>query len=232
MTEPAPNAEPTPSPPPSPSSPCLRTAWLSALACLLLALVAIPWIDRPVVDFAHTHTQGIRWIQIIAELPSPLFVLAWPTFLIIGAVLYFRRTLPSWAVTLWLAGGAVGVASLAKQALKFVFGRTWPDTWIRDNSSYLRDGVFEFKLFDGNYAAYSSFPSGHLTVILAFTTVLALRHRVMRVPCAIAIALTAFGQIACAYHWTSDALAGAALGIVVGSLFVAAWQSWWANRHA
>lgn len=232
MTELAPNAEPTPSPPTSPSSPCLRTAWLSALACLLLALVAIPWIDRPVVDFAHVHTQGTRWIQIIAELPSPMFMLAWPTFLVIGAVLYFRHTLPSWAVTLWLAGGAVGVASLAKQALKFVFGRTWPATWIRDNPSYLRDGVFEFKFFDGNYAAYSSFPSGHLTVILAFTTVLALRHRVLRVPCAIAIALTAFGQIAAAYHWTSDALAGAALGIAVGSLFVAAWQSWWANRSA
>ncbi|MGC7421121.1 phosphatase PAP2 family protein, partial [Pandoraea pneumonica] len=78
--------------------------------------------------------------------------------------------------------------------------------------SYLRDGVFEFRFFGGNSAAFASFPSGHLTVILAFTTVLALRHRVLRVPCAIAIGLTGFGQLAAAYHWTSDALAGAALG--------------------
>lgn len=225
MTELAPNAAS------ATSIPCLRTAWCSALACLLLALVAIPWIDRPVVDFAHAHTQGTRWIQHIAELPSPLFVLAWPTFLIVGAVLLFRRKLPSWAVTLWLAAGAVGIGSLAKQALKFVFGRTWPATWIHENPSYLRDGIFEFRFFDGSSAAFASFPSGHLTVILAFTTVLALRHRVLRVPCAIAIALTAFGQLA-AYHWTSDALAGAALGIAVGSLFVMAWQHWQASRPA
>lgn len=242
MTDLAPNAKPSP----DTANPAnatmaadaaalsagLRAARWSALGCLLLALVAIAWIDRPVVDFAHVHTQGTRWIQHIAELPSPLFVLAWPTFLIVGAVLYFRRTLPAWAVTLWLAAGAVGVGSLVKQALKFVFGRTWPATWIRDNPSYLRDGVFEFRFFNGNFAAYSSFPSGHLTVILAFTTVLALRHRVLRIPCAIAVALTAFGQIAAAYHWTSDALAGAALGITVGSLFVAAWQNWSTHRQA
>ncbi|VVE17346.1 hypothetical protein PCA20602_02959 [Pandoraea capi] len=239
MTELAPNAA-SPTPPtlpshrtaPNPTStPCLRTALWSALGCLLLALVAIPWVDRPVVDFAHAHTQGTPWIQHIAELPAPLFVAAWPAFLIIGAVLFFRRRLPSWAVSLWLAAGAVGVSSLAKQALKYVFGRTWPATWIHENPSYLRDGVFEFKFFASNYA-YASFPSGHLTVMLAFTTVLALRHRVLRVPCAIAIALTTFGQLASAYHWTSDALAGAALGITVGALFVAAWQCWQAGHHA
>lgn len=225
MTELAPNAAPATPPDTTTSTPCLRTAWLSALGCLLLAVVAIPWIDRPVVDLVHLHTQGTRWIQHIAELPAPLFVLAWPTFLIIGAVGLYRRRLPEWAITLWLAGGAVGVGNLAKQALKYTFGRTWPDTWLHENPSYLHDGVFEFKFFAGNYA-YASFPSGHLTVMLACTAVIALRHRVLRVPCAIAIALTAFGQIAAAYHWTSDVLAGAALGIAVGTVFVSAWQCW------
>ncbi|VVE31863.1 phosphatase PAP2 family protein [Pandoraea anhela] len=226
------NSPKSPDSPSAASSPaCLRTALWSALGCLLLALAAIPWIDRPVVDFAHAHTQGTPWIQHLAELPAPLFVLAWPAFLIIGAVLFWRRKLPSWAVSLWLAAGAIGVSSLAKQALKYVFGRSWPATWINDNPSYLRDGVFEFKFFANDYA-YASFPSGHLTVMLAFTSVLALRHRALRVPCAIAIALTAFGQIASAYHWTSDALAGAALGITVGTLFVAAWQCWQSGHNA
>ena len=229
MNELAPNSRPTASPAASPaltSRPCLRTAWLSAVAYLLLALVAIPWIDRPVVDFAHLHTQGTRWIQHVAELPSPLFVLAWPTFVILGAMLIWRRQLPVWATTLWLSAGAVGVGSVLKQGLKFTFGRTWPATWIHENPSYLRDGVFEFRFFGGDGAGYASFPSGHLTVILAFTTVLALRHRALRWPCAAAIALTGFGQIAAAYHWTSDALAGTALGIAVGTAFVAGWQRW------
>lgn len=227
MNELTPNARPAAPPASDPvftSQPCLRTAWLSAVACLLLAVVSIPWIDRPVVNFAHIHTQGTRWIQHVAELPSPLFVLAWPTFVIAGAVLLWRRRLPAWATTLWLAAGAVGVGSVLKQGLKFVFGRTWPATWIHENPSYLRDGVFEFRLFGGDGAAYASFPSGHLSVMLAFATVLALRHRVLRWPCAVAVALTGFGQIAAAYHWTSDALAGAALGIALGTAFVAAWQ--------
>ncbi|VVE03916.1 Undecaprenyl-diphosphatase BcrC [Pandoraea eparura] len=208
----------------------LRNAWLSAFACLLLALVAIPWIDRPVVDLVHVHTQGTRWIQHVAELPSPLFALAWPTFGIVGAAFVWRRDLPAWAATLWLAAGAVGVGSVFKQGLKFAFGRTWPATWIHDNPSYLRDGVFQFRLFGGDGAAYASFPSGHLTVMLAFATVLALRHRALRWPCAVAIALTGFGQLAAAYHWTSDALAGAALGIAVGTTFVWAWQRWAIRR--
>lgn len=215
---------------PAAASQCLRTAWLSAFACLLLALVAIPWIDRPVVDFAHVHTQGTRWIQHIAELPSPLFVLAWPTFGILGATLVWRRRLPAWAATLWLAAGAVGVGSVLKQGLKLVFGRTWPATWIHDNPSYLRDGVFQFRWFGGDGAAYASFPSGHLTVMLAFATVLALRHRALRWPCAVAVALTGFGQLAAAYHWTSDVLAGASLGIAVGAMFVWAWQRWATRR--
>ena len=232
MNEPTPNSRPETWQAPGTSlaslasRPCLRSAWLSAMAWLVLALAAIPWIDRPVVDFVHVHTQGTRWIERVAELPSPLFVLAWPTFVIVGVVFVWRRQLPAWAATVWLAAGAVGVGSVLKQGLKFVFGRTWPATWIHENPSYLRDGVFEFRLLGGDGAAYASFPSGHLTVMLAFATVLALRHRVLRWPCAVAVALTGFGQIAAAYHWTSDALAGAALGIAVGAAFVAAWQRW------
>lgn len=207
----------------------LRAAWVSALACLALAMVAIVWIDRPVVDFVHLHTQGNPWIQHVAELPSILFVLAWPTSAVLGAMQIWRGRLPAWVTTLWLAGGAVGVASVLKQALKFVFGRTWPATWIHDNPSYLRDGVFTFRFLAGDGSAYASFPSGHLSVMLAFATVLSLRHRSLHWPCAIAVALTAFGQIAAAYHWTSDALAGAALGIAVGTAVVTAWQRWTAR---
>ncbi|WP_353190139.1 phosphatase PAP2 family protein [Pandoraea pnomenusa] len=230
MTDIASNPTPPPAATAPPSPTCLRTAWSCVAACLLFAVIAIPWIDRPVVDVAHLHTQGTPWIAHVAELPSALFVLAWPVFAVFGVALVWRRQLPAWATTLWLAGGAVGVGSVLKQGLKFVFGRTWPATWIHNNPSYLHDGVFTFRLFGGDGSAYASFPSGHLTVMLAFATVVSLRHRRLRWPCAVAVALTGFGQIAAAYHWVSDVFAGAALGIAVGTAFVTAWQRWGEDR--
>lgn len=214
----------TPGAPVRASTPPRWQPWLiAALVCLLLVPVAIAWIDRPVSLLAHATTHGNRWINHIAELPAPLFVLAWPAVIVFGVpIVLWRQRVPTWLVTLWLAAVAVGIASVLKQGLKLMFGRTWPETWTHDNPSFIGNGVFEFRLFGGDGAAYASFPSGHLSVMLAFASVLALRHRALRWPCFVAIALTALGQIAANYHWTSDVLAGSALGVTVGCAVIAA----------
>jgi hypothetical protein len=41
------------------------------------------------------------------------------------------------------------VARAAKDQLKFVFGRTWPETWVNNNPSLIHDGVFGFNPFHG-----------------------------------------------------------------------------------
>jgi len=51
-----------------------------------------------------------------------------------------------------------------KNQLKVVFGRTWPETWTRNNPSLIRDGVFGFNPFTTG-SGYESFPSGHTAAI-------------------------------------------------------------------
>ncbi len=52
----------------------------------------------------------------------------------------------------------------------YVFGRDWPETWIDNNPSLIRDGAYGFHPFHGN-SAYGSFPSGHTARTLAVAAV-------------------------------------------------------------
>ena len=63
------------------------------------------------------------------------------------------------------------MAETIKNGLKFVFGRTWPETWVNNNPSFIRDGVYGFNWFHGG-AGYASFPSGHMSVTCALAAVL------------------------------------------------------------
>lgn len=51
-----------------------------------------------------------------------------------------------------------------KYLLKILFGRYWIKSWIGNNLSLLKNGVFGFNWFHG-YANYGSFPSGHTTFV-------------------------------------------------------------------
>jgi len=64
--------------------------------------------------------------------------------------------------------------------------------------------------------ATSSFPSGHATVAFACATVLALAVPRLRWPLFALAALIAFSRVYVGVHYPLDALAGAALGILIG----------------
>jgi membrane-associated phospholipid phosphatase len=111
---------------------------------------------------------------------------------------------------------AILIAWALKEELKWVFGRTWPETWIKPaNPSFFGDGTYGFFPFHGGQA-YASFPSGHTTAITAFAGslwVLCPRLRWL------GVALTAcvvVGLLGADYHWLSDCIAGGTLGSTVG----------------
>ena len=99
--------------------------------------------------------------------------------------------------------------------LKDVFGRTWPETWVNNNPSYFTNGTYGFFPFHGGQG-WRAFPSGHTTAIAAAAGAawcLWPKHRRLGVPLALAVAI---GLLGANYHWLSDILAGAIVGVTTG----------------
>jgi len=192
-----------------------RTVWLS-LAWLLLTVTSILWLDRPWAEFAYGHHLRdfalFPWLTRLAEPWLPLSLLG-----LAGA------GLASWAG--WRPGPrgrlvlalclAVVLAVTAKTELKYLFGRTWPETWVEGNPSWIQDGVFSFSFFHGG-RGWESFPSGHSSVIAAPMAVLWAAVPRWRLLWLCPLILVAVGLLGCDYHWISDILAGAGLGAACG----------------
>jgi hypothetical protein len=45
------------------------------------------------------------------------------------------------------------VAEVAKNQLKYDFGRTWPETWVNNNPSLIGNGAYGFNFFHGGIRA-------------------------------------------------------------------------------
>ena len=101
-------------------------------------------------------------------------------------------------------------------------------TWVLNNPSFIRDGVYGFNPFHGG-PGFASFPSGHTTVTCAVMSVLWMcypRFRPLYAMCVVAVAI---GLIGADYHFLSDCIAGAFLGVSTGWFTVAAWEC--GKRH-
>jgi len=189
------------------------------VACLLLAAASYGLVDRPLATWSHQALHGVVafvWLTRIAEAVQPMAVAG-----LVGAgvaALFGWRPGP-WGRVLIAACLATLVGAAIKEQLKFACGRTWPETWTNNNPSWIKDGVFGFFPFHGGQG-WASFPSGHTTVIAAPMTALALALRRRAWLCGLPVALVAVGLIGADYHWASDILAGAALGLAVG------WGCW------
>jgi membrane-associated phospholipid phosphatase len=194
-----------------------------AMAALCAAAVSLIWIavvfvDRPVADQAHAAWRAYEPVfKAMTHIVDPMPLLAGVFAGGYGlAALFGLRPGPRGIVVLRIAV-AVLVAITLKEQLKFVFGRTWPETWTNNNVSYIKDGVFGFFPQNGWYApptdrTYHSFPSGHMTIISAVAVSVALNWPKLKWLMPIPVLLVAAGMVGANYHWVSDLIAGTALG--------------------
>jgi membrane-associated phospholipid phosphatase len=174
-------------------------------AALLVGTVfSMAFLDQPVaLLFARLHF--LRPLFNLFAAPS---LLALPL-----AGLYF-----AWLVLQKLRGGvapnpvwlAMSLATLAataaKDELKWIFGRAWPQFW-------LHDGIYGFHPFTNDFF-YGSFPSGHTAYISAPLGVLWALRPHWRRACSAVIGLVMFGLVAADYHYVADVLAGLITGTV------------------
>ena len=110
-----------------------------------------------------------------------------------------RRGLSSAWRTVLIVSVATVLATAAVIALKYAFGRLWPETWIENNPSWISNHEFGFRPFHGG-AGYESFPSGHTARITAPFAVLWQRLPRYRVVWVLAPLLVMAGLLAADFH--------------------------------
>lgn len=201
----------------------LRSWSLGFLATAIAVVVAYRWLDRPIAHLAHDTLQRFHLFQKLTLLPDVLFALAVVAIMLVALRGLTGAPLSRFATVLFVASISLALAILAKDELKLAFGRTWPETWTRNNPSLIRDNVFGFFPFHGG-PGYASFPSGHTTSICAVMAVFWICYPRWRPLYALAVGAVAIGLVGADFHFLSDVIAGSFLGISVGWITVALWE--------
>ncbi len=188
------------------------------------AAISYEWLDRPIAHIFHQTVAHPEQFAELTHLPDPFVPLAVVVFTGLGLWNLSGRLL-SWVQNCGLLCSiSLIVAETTKAQLKFIFGRTWPDTWIHNNPSFLRDGIYGFNFFHGG-PEYASFPSGHMAVTCAVASVLWIyfpKARTLYILGALAVAI---GLIGANYHFLSDVIAGSFVGVSSGWMVTSLWKA-------
>jgi len=193
--------------------------------CLTGAAVVLSyfWLDRPIALFVHEHLRGFDAFAMLTYVPAITIPLAVAAFTAVALRVLSGRALSRLQTVIVLAGASLAVSEAIKVQLKYAFGRTWPETWVRDNPSFIRDGAYGFYPFHGG-PGFAAFPSGHMSAICALLSVFWVCYPRLRVLYALVMAVVGIGLIGADFHFLSDVIAGAFLGIWTGWLTVALWE--------
>src|SRR5262249_629097 len=111
-----------------------------------------------------------------------------------------------------------------ERSLKFAFGRTWPETWVQDNPSLIRDDVYGFNPFHAG-PGFAAFPSGHMVAISAIVSIFWILHPQLRWLGAFCVVAVFIGQLGANYHFVSGLIAGGFIGFSIGLVTI---ELWWA----
>jgi membrane-associated phospholipid phosphatase len=190
--------------------------------------ISYAWLDRPIALLAHDLWAGhdiIATLTPIPEITASLLVLAAAAIGLraaIGRRSLSGRALPKLQSVVVIATLSLAVADAITKQLKFVFGRVWSETWVRD------DHVYGFNPFHSG-PDFGAFPSRHMAVICAVMSVLWICYPRFRALYALAIAAVAAGLVCTNYHFLGDVIAGGFLGISTGWFTVLLWER--GKRH-
>jgi membrane-associated phospholipid phosphatase len=201
----------------------LRNWGLGFLGTAVAVIVSYLWLDRPIAQIAHDDLQRFHLFEKLTHIPDALTPLAVVAVLVLGLRGMTRQPLSRFQSVLLLSGASLAVVMILKVQLKLAFGRPWPETWMRNNPSFIRDGAYGFHPFHGG-GAYASFPSGHAAMICTVMTVLWICYPRFRPVYGLCMAAVAVGLVGANFHFLSDVIAGGFLGISAGWLGVSLWE--------
>jgi len=209
--------------------------WLTVgVSIALLVLASYRWVDRPTATLMHGAVRPgaplAFMFNMLTHLPDLLTTVGVGLILLLpllgwlahasGRYIYVRAAL--------LVGASFVLSSSIKTILKWGFGRTWPETWVRNNPSFVHDGVFQFSPFHGG-AGWSAFPSGHMSAVVSVAMMGWHLWPRLAPLWIVTIIGTGLGLIGLNLHFVSDVLAGGYIG--AASVAAVLWfAAHWSNR--
>jgi membrane-associated phospholipid phosphatase len=200
-------------------------AWLIALVVTTaLVAVAYAWLDRPIAFFAHSELTHNKLFAQLPKISEWFALIAIFVFAVLGLRGLTGRPLSKFEAVILLGAISLVASAAIKNQLKLVFGRTWPETWINNNPSLIRDNVYGFNFFHEG-RGYEAFPSGHTTAVCAAMSVLWICYPRYRPLYALVVAAVVVGLIGADFHFLSDIVAGAFIGASTGWIAVLLWQA-------
>lgn len=200
-------------------------SWIAwATATLAAIVLSYNFVDRPLAYWVHDslrHYKIFVWMTLPPEWLPPVAVMIVAG---LGFYILFINSLSKLAEAALLCSVSLIVTRAAKDQLKVAFGRTWPETWVNNNPSLIHDGVYGFNPFHGG-AGFESFPSGHAAPICAVAAILWVYYPHFRVAYLLVAALVMIGLVGTNYHFVSDVIAGAFVGVSVAVFCLSLWRA-------
>jgi membrane-associated phospholipid phosphatase len=188
-------------------------AWAFGL-CVVLTVFCLVFVDLPVEIYVAAHKQN-RWVYQAMAAPS---LLSLPLALVYLAMRALGGGGRRHARTYLSLSLAVLVATALKDELKWMFGRPWPDSWVKY-------GLYQFRPFIDNQL-YGSFPSGHTAYAAAPLFVMCWLYPRQRALWVTVIAMVMFGLVAGGYHFVGDVIAGLFVGLAAAAGTMAVMEGW------
>jgi membrane-associated phospholipid phosphatase len=192
-------------------------ARIAIIYASLIALIVFSYffLDRQLATALRPYTHDAPIFKWLTYVVNPIAPLASIAAVFVAARSVARGSLTPIESAILRLCCAVLIAYVLKEELKYVFGRTWPETWIHNNPSFFGNGTYGFFLLHGG-ADYASFPSGHTTAVSAVAGSLWRLWTPLRWLGIALVAAVVIGLLGADYHWLSDILAGGTLGATTG----------------
>ncbi len=186
--------------------------WIKLTLLVIFAIIiSIQFLDAGIAERVMYIIQSIHTLHTATEnIPDMLSAIVGGGTILMWIIYLYRLVEKKIDVKerfLRLAATTLPVCYLVKMLLQIIFGRISPRDWLLHNQPLV------FRYF--NFNSGGSFPSGHMTVFVAFGTAIILFFPKFRKSVTLLLALLGFALIATDYHFLSDVIAGAYLGFIV-----------------
>ena len=198
--------------------------FLSLILTTAFVTVSFQWLDQPIALWVYDLFGGRRVPTQIVDRIASTPVVTSTVFVICGIIAIMGRRFSKVEIAVAMCAISSLAAIVIKDLLKFVFGRTWPDTWGPGIVSFVRDNVYGFNFFQSG-RAFKSFPSGHAAAAAAVLSVVYILFPELRVICVIGILVADIGLVALNLHFLGDVIAGSFVGVSTGLFTVALWRA-------